>query len=230
MYNSTITDASHEISRCGFYAPLKVIWDYLMFPCELKKADCIVGFGNYNCDIGKRAAELWKLGYSEHILFSGGLGRNTLGMQTDTEAERFAAAAIAEGVPEDVILIENRSTNTAENINFTRELLRKNGIDAKRIIGVHQPFMERRIMAAFGVYWKECELLTTSPQVDIETFFRHTVGYGMTERMVIEEVVGDFQRMELYAAKGWQIPQEITPEANEAFETLVKLGYTGQLA
>ena len=213
-----------------FYEPLCVIWNYLRRPSEMKKADCIVGFGNYNCDIGVRAAELYREGYAGKVLFSGGLGRNTLGLQSTTEAERFAETARRCGVPERDILIENRSTNTAENISFTRKLLEENGIFAKRLIAVHQPFMERRIAAAFDVAWSEVELLTTSLAVDIPTFFEHAVSYGVTERMVVEEVVGDFQRMELYADRGWQSRQPVPAQAREAFLALVALGYGGQLA
>lgn len=219
-----------DLTDKPFYKPLCVVWSYLRRPSEMKKADCIVGFGNYNCDIGIRAAELYREGYAEKVLFSGGLGRNTLGIQSVTEAERFAETAMRFGVPERDILIENRSTNTAENIAFTRRLLEENGIDAKCLIAVHQPFMERRIASAFDVAWSEVELLTTSLAIDIPTFFEHAVSYGVTEKMVVEEVVGDFQRMELYAAKGWQSRPFIPPEAWEAFRELVALGYGGQLA
>jgi hypothetical protein len=42
--------------------------------------------------------------------------------------------------------------------------------------------------------------------------------------------VGDFQRMELYAQKGWQLPQQIPQEAWKAFHRLVELGFDSQLA
>ena len=42
--------------------------------------------------------------------------------------------------------------------------------------------------------------------------------------------MGDFQRMKLYAEKGWQVPQEIPDTAWNAFYKLVELGYDGQLA
>ncbi len=100
----------------------------------------------------------------------------------------------------------------------------------RRVIAVHQPFMERRIASAFDVAWSDVELLTTSLETDIPTFFEHAVSYGVTEKMVVEEIVGDFQRMELYADKGWQSRQYFPQEAWEAFDTLVKLGYGGQLA
>lgn len=220
----------NDIINQPFYEPLCIIWNYLRRPSEMKKADCIVGFGNYNCDIGIRAAELYHEGYAAKVLFSGGLGRNTLGIQSMTEAERFAEAAMRSGVPERDILIENKSTNTAENITFTKRLLEENGIAAKCLIAVHQPFMERRIASAFDVTWSEVELLTTSYEIGIPAFFEHAVAYGVTGKMVIEEIVGDFQRMELYADKGWQSRQFIPEEAREAFKKLVALGYDGQLA
>lgn len=220
----------NDIVNQPFYEPLCILWNYLRRPSVLKKADCIAGFGNYNCDIGIRAAELYHEGYSEKVLFSGGFGRNTLGLQTVAEAERFAEAAIKHGVPEQAVFIENLSTNSRENITFTRKMLEENGIFAKRLIVVHQPFMEKRTAAGFDIYWKDVELLTTSPRTDIPTFFEHAVLYGVTEKMVVDEIVGNFQRMDLYAEKGWQSRQEIPESAWEAFRKLVALGYDGQLA
>jgi len=213
-----------------YYKPLTVLWQFLRYPCEIENSDCIVGFGNYNCDIALRASQLFHEGYAGKILFSGGLGRNTLGLQSTTEADRFAMTAINDGVSPENILIENRSSNTAENISFTRKLLEENGIIAKSLIVVHQPFMEKRIKAAFDMYWPEVEIMTTSFEIDIDTFFEHAVRYGVTERMVVEEIVGDFQRMELYADKGWQSRQEIPQSAWNAFNELVRMGFDGQLA
>ena len=209
---------------------LQVIWDYMHLNPPLKPVDCIVGFGNYNGDIARRAAQLYHEGYAPKVLFTGGLGRNTLGLFTGTEAERFAAIARAEGVPEDAIILEPRSTNTAENILFTRQALAERGIIPKRLLGVHQPFMERRIWAAFQVYWPEMELLVTSPQVTIPEYLDHSLAQGITEQAAVDVIVGDFQRMKLYAEKGWQVPQEIPDAAWAAFVRLVRSGYGGQLA
>lgn len=212
------------------YDNLKVIWDYMHMNMEPGPADCIVGFGNYNVNIALRAAELYRAGYAPRVLFTGGLGRNTAGMWTGSEAERFAAAAIAAGVPERDVIVEDRSTNTAENITFTREKLAALGLPVRRLLGVHQPFMERRIYAAMKVYWPEAELTVTSPQVDIRQYLRDAVAQGLEEKAAIDVIVGDFQRIELYAQKGWQIPQEVPEEAKAAFRALVELGYDGQLA
>ena len=102
-----------------FLQPLQVLWDYLGMHQVPEKADCIVGFGNFNDNIARRAAELYLQGYAPKVLFTGGLGRNTEGLLPEPEAVRFAKVAMEAGVPREDILIEDRSTNTAENILFT---------------------------------------------------------------------------------------------------------------
>ena len=212
-----------------FMQPLQVIWDYLGMHQQPQKADCMVGFGNFNHNIARRAAELYHAGYAPKVLFTGGLGRNTDGLFREPEAVRFAKVAIECGVPEADVILEDKSTNTKENIEFTREKLKSLGMPCNKLLGVHQPFMERRISAAFGVYWPETELIVTSPQVTIEEYLRDAEKQGITHNAAISVIVGDFQRMDLYAKLGYQIPQEIPEEAWKAFHALVVQGYDKQL-
>lgn len=213
-----------------FLPPLQILWDYLGMHQSPEKADVIVGFGNFNDNIARRAAELYLQGYAPKILFTGGLGRNTRNLLPEPEADRFARVAMECGVPEADILREDQSTNTKENILFTREMLEKLGLKHDRILGVHQPFMERRICAAMGVYWPEQSFRVTSPQVTIPEYLREAERQGMTQEGSISVIVGDFQRMDLYARLGYQLPQEIPEEAWEAFRQLVGMGYDKQLA
>ena len=213
-----------------FIEPLQTIWDYLCLRQEPEKADVIVGFGNFNTNIARRAAELYHQGLAPKILFTGGLGRNTEGLLPEPEAVRFAKVAMECGVLEADILIEDKSTNTKENIEFTRALLEERGIPHNRILGVHQPFMERRIWAAMGVYWPELDFSVTSPQVTIPEYLADAKAQGISENASVSVIVGDFQRMDLYAKKGYQLPQEIPGEAWEAFHRLVSMGYDKQLA
>jgi len=214
----------------NFLEPLQVIWDYLGMHQEPVKADVIVGFGNFNTDIARRAAELYREGYAPKILFTGGLGRNTEGMLPEPEAVRFAKVAMECGVPEKDIILEDRSRNTKENIEFTRALLEDQGISHERILGVHQPFMERRIVAAMGVYWPEQSFTVTCPQVTIPEYLRRAREQGITENASISVIVGDFQRIELYAKLGYQLPQYIPEEAWKAYRQLVAMGFDQQLA
>ena len=213
-----------------FLQPLQTLWDYLCLGQPLEQADCIVGFGNFNTDIASRAAQLYHQGYAPKILFTGGLGRNTLGILPEPEALRFARVAMEHGVPEADIILEDASTNTAENIRFTRQKLEALGLPHGRILGVHQPFMERRIKAAMGVYWPENDFRVTSPQVTIPQYLEAASRQGVSPNASVSVIVGDFQRMDLYAKLGYQLPQHIPQEAWEAFHTLVEMGYDKQLA
>ena len=213
----------------NYLEPLQIIWDYLGMHQEPCKADVIVGFGNFNTDIARRAAELYHQGYAPKILFTGGLGRNTEGMLPEPEAVRFAKVAMECGVPEEDILQEDRSRNTKENIEFTREMLERLRIPHDRILGVHQPFMERRITAAMGIYWPELNFSVTSPQVTIPCYLERAKQQGITENASVSVIVGDFQRIELYAKLGYQLPQHIPGQAWEAFHALVAMGFDKQL-
>ena len=205
------------------------IWDYMHMGQLPEQVDCIVGFGCYDEDIPVRCAELYRQGYAPVVVFSGGLGRNTTGLFTETEAERFARIAETHGVPRERIVLEDRSSNSAENLLFTPRVLEQQGITAKKIIAVHKPYMERRLLAAMGVYWPGVSAVITSPRVTLEEHLAHAASVGMSEKRVLDTIVGDLQRMKVYAQKGYQIPQEIPEEVWGAFVNLCKMGYTGQL-
>ena len=120
--------------------------------------------------------------------------------------------------------------DTKENIEFTRALLEELGIPHDHILGVHQPFMERRIVAAMGVYWPEQSFSVTSPQVSIPEYLVRAREQGITENASVSVIVGDFQRIELYAKLGYQLPQYIPDEAWDAYHALVAMGFDKQLA
>ena len=208
---------------------VKILWDFMHMGHALEKADVIVGFGCYDEDIPRRCAELFHRGFAPCVCFSGGLGRNTNKLWTKSEAERFAAIAMAEGVPENCIILENKSTNSAENLLFTPKVLAQAGIKTEKIIAVHKPYMEKRLWAAMQVYWPDVRAVYTSPDVTVEEHIAHAEKTGMTRRGVIDTIVGDVQRMELYAEKGYQVSVEIPAGVRAAFDALIAEGYTGQL-
>lgn len=213
-----------------FLPHLQILWDYLCLNRKPERADVIVGFGSFDDNIARRSAALYLDGYAPRILFTGGLGRCTEGLFSQSEAERFRDVAVALGVPAGDILLENKSTNTRENIEFTRAMLEKTQTPHGSILGVHKPYMERRITAAMGVYWPEQVFSVTSPQMTILQYLQEARRQGMTENAAVSVIVGDFQRMDLYAKKGYQLPQYIPEEAWRAYEVLVSMGFDKQLA
>lgn len=208
---------------------IDILWNYLCLRQTPGEADCIIGFGCYNEDVARRAAQLFRQGLAPLVLFSGGLGRNTSSMWTESEAVRFARIAVREGVPERAILIEDQSTNSGENLIFSRQRLLERGLTHPRIIGVHKPYMERRLLAAFPIYWPEAQVTVTSWQQTYQQYLAGLSRWGRTEEDTVNMLVGDFQRLLVYPKLGYQVPQAAPEEAVEAFDTLVNLGYTSQL-
>ena len=72
-------------------------------------------------------------------------------------------------------------------------------------------------------------LIVTSPQLDLDEYIARSMAQGLSEQAVIDVIVGDFQRMEVYAQRGYQIPQAIPDELRRCFDELVAAGCTGEL-
>ena len=91
---------------------IEILWDYMHLNHKLKKMDCIIVLGCSDISVVDVAVDIYKKGYSNKIIFSGGLGKDTSKMWNEPEAEKFAKIAINQGVPKENIYIENKSTNT----------------------------------------------------------------------------------------------------------------------
>jgi len=88
----------------------------------------------------EEAVTLWQRGVAPKIVFTGGVGDNP-----PAEAVAAAIHARAMGVPEDAIVIEDRSTSTEENASETARLT-----GARRVLVVtdnYHVFRARRVFA-----------------------------------------------------------------------------------
>ena len=201
-----------------------VLWDYHRLGHELVPSDGILVFGSNDLRVAAHAADLFHAGLAPWILFSGARGRMTQDWP-ETEAESMARVARDLGVPADAILIENRATNTGENIRFSRELLQFSGHLLSTAIIVQKPYMERRTIAALEVQWPELNFRASSPPLD---FHQYCTG-ELTPELVTEAMTGDFQRILDYPALGFASEQPVAPEAMDAYRFLTAEGLTGQL-
>ena len=205
------------------------IWDYHHLHHQLQQADVILVLCSHDTAVAVRGAELYLQGWAPLLIFSGGLGAITKHLWTEPEAERFAKIAIDMGVPASSILTETRSTNTGENVRFTRQLLAEKHLDPGKFIVVQKPYMERRSYATFKKFWSDKDLIVTSPQVSFDHYLEKYSNESLSRDDVISIMVGDLQRIRLYPAKGFQIPQEIPDDVWAAFEELVRAGYDRHL-
>ncbi|MBU6389675.1 YdcF family protein [Patescibacteria group bacterium] len=196
------------------------VWDYLLMHQPIEKADVIIVFGSYNPAVADRAAELYHAGYAPLIVFTGGQSDSTTGWNK-SEAETFADRALWHGVPPDKVLLETRSSNSGENIRFTKELLEREKIQVKRIIGVQKPYMERRLYATLRKQWPQVAAVVTSPQLSYQEYMESS---PLGKARSISIMLGDIARLSAYADKGYQIPQEIPAEVWQAYKSLETLG------
>jgi uncharacterized SAM-binding protein YcdF (DUF218 family) len=201
------------------------LWDYHHMNQMPAPADCILVLGSHDLRVANRGAELYLQGLSSILLFSGGLGNFTRNVWKDPEADQFARIALDMGVPAEAIFIENRSTNTGENIRFSQQLLSERGLDPRSFLLVQKPYMERRSYATFKKHWPDKELMVTSPQIGFEDYPTPEIPM---ER-VINNMVGDLQRIRVYPKKGFQIEQEIPDDVWAAYERLVGWGFAEHL-
>lgn len=207
------------------FALAKNIWNYHHVNHTLVPSDCILTLGSHDTRVAERAAELYHQGWAPLLIFAGGLGRLTDSLWTEPEADLFARIAVEKGVPQEAILIENRSTNTGENIRFVQQLLKERNLDPESFIIVQKPYMERRSLATFAKAWPEKAFVVTSPQIPFEDYPNADISL----EQVINIMVGDLQRIKIYPEKGFQVYQEIPDDVWQAFERLVELGFNRQL-
>ena len=205
------------------------IWHYHQMKHQVDKADVILVLCSHDKKVAERGAELFLEEWAPLLIFSGGLGSITRDIWTEPEANQFAEIAIAMGVPKERILIENRSTNTGENLLFTKQLLAERNIDPEKFILVQKPYMERRSFATFRKVWPRKHVVVTSPQVSFDEYLDAYAASELSADDVINIMVGDLQRIRLYAKESFQIHQEIPDDVWSAYEELVRAGYNQRL-
>lgn len=203
----------------------ETLWRYHQLNHELAHADVILVLCSHDTAVAERGAQVFLDGWAPLLVFSGGLGAITRHLWREPEADQFAAIAVGMGVPRERILIENRSTNTGENVRFTRQLLDASGIHPQRFIVVQKPYMERRSYATFKQVWPGKDVLVTSPRVTFDEYLQRYSNKALSPDDVVGIMVGDLQRIRVYAAKGYQIPQDVPDAVWDAFEELVRAGY-----
>lgn len=190
-------------------------------------ADAIFCLCSLDMRVATRAAQLWLDGVAPILIFSGGSGKLTADRFVEPEAVVFATVARDMGVPDSAIVIEDKSTNTGENVRFTHALLRERGLDLRRLLLVQKPYMERRTYATFCKQWPEAgtEFSVTSPQVE----FLQYPDEENPRDLVISIMVGDLVRIKEYPAKGFQIAQDIPDQVWAAGQRLIAAGFDTHL-
>ena len=192
----------------------RIIWDYHQLHQAPVPADAIIALGTNDLRVAEFAADLYLRGFGRTLVCTGGVAHQSDLLATPwpkSEAEMYADVALRCGVPRESILLETRATNTAENIRFTRELLRAE-IRPRNVLFAVKAFMQRRVWATLAVEWPEMPATLTSPRMTLDEYFTPE----LPAEKIINIMMGDLQRIWVYGRRGWSAPQPIPAEVREA--------------
>lgn len=200
----------------------KVLYDFHNQNRTTISTDFMLVMGSHDLRVANHAANLFLQGKAPFLVCSGGYGKITKSLWNNTEAETYAQICIENGVPKDKILIENKSTNSGENFNFTKKLLESHNIKVSTGIIVCKNYLSRRALATAKKQWPEIEWFIEPPNLSFEEYIKNE---SNIDRM-INLLVGDIQRLMIYPNFGFQIPVTIPQEVLNSYDFLVKHGYT----
>lgn len=129
--------------------------------CGFDRFDTIIALGCDLPEVTECAVRAYKDGLAHKLLFSGGVGHGTVNLRKNIaakfglecgaapEANMMAGLAVHLGVPHEEIIIENQSTNSGENINFSLKILSDRNIPHTNILLMQDPFMQLRSYYTF---------------------------------------------------------------------------------
>ena len=203
----------------------KVLYDFHHQERPTNHADFILTMGSHDLRPAEHAAKLFLQGKADFIVAAGGFGKITRDLWRIPEAEKYAEIMREAGVPADKIFIENESTNSGQNFQFTKRLLASKQITVRSGLIVSKTYLGRRAMATAQRQWPEVDWYIDSPAIPFEQYPTTDVPL---ERM-IALMVGDTQRLLTYPDQGFQVPVTMPDQVLRAYEYLIAQGYTTYL-
>ncbi|MET9919429.1 YdcF family protein [Streptomyces sp. NPDC006435] len=203
----------------------ELIWDYHLMGHRPRPVDVAIGLGSHDLGVATASADLYHHGLFPTLVFTGGNSPTTRARFPRGEAVHFREHALELGVPDEAILVEPNATNTGQNITLTRDLLAAAGIHPTSVLLVSKPYMERRSFATARKLWPDVEIMCASEPLALDDYFK-SIG---DEKLVVDMLVGDLQRVIEYPKRGFAIAQDIPEDVHAAYESLIRDGFTSRL-
>ncbi|MER8029482.1 YdcF family protein [Streptomyces bauhiniae] len=201
------------------------IWDYHQMHHQPRPVDAAIGLGSHDLGVATHAAGLYRAGLFPTLVFTGGNSPTTVGVFPRGEAVHFREHALGLGVPAEAILLEPHAGNTGQNITLSREVLAAADITPTTVMLICKPYMERRSYATARKLWPGVEFLCASEPLEFDDYLK-SIG---DEKLVLDMLVGDLQRIIEYPKLGFAIEQEVPEDVRDAYESLVQDGFTSRL-
>ncbi|OIO47782.1 MAG: hypothetical protein AUJ28_00575 [Parcubacteria group bacterium CG1_02_37_51] len=175
---------------------IKKITDYIFLKSANQKADLALVFGTRHQEAINKVFELYRDGLVTKILVSGGINR----VSGENEAKEMSDKLIQLGVKNDDIILENKSTNSLENVLFSKQIIDQDfGFDKiKKIIAVVKYYHSRRALMTLKKHFpKTIKLMPVTYEIygfTIDNWFNNEIGK--------EKVLSEWNKIPEYLAKG----------------------------
>ncbi|MGW4482451.1 YdcF family protein [Amycolatopsis sp. NPDC004368] len=206
-------------------ADVQTLWDYHDMHHELRPTDVGIGLGSHDLGVATYTAELYHKGYFPRIVFTGANAPTTVERFPRGEAVHYREHALELGVPDDAILVEPEARNTGDNITLSRQLLEKEGIEATSVTLISRPYQQRRAYATCEKLWPEVDVICASRPLPLDEYIK---SIGDVDR-IINMLVGDTQRISLYAERGFAAPQAVPDSVEHAYRNLISMGFVSRI-
>jgi uncharacterized SAM-binding protein YcdF (DUF218 family) len=203
----------------------RVLWDYHRLDHPPRPVDAALGLGSHDPGVARQAAELHTRGLFDLLVFSGATSPTTAARFPRGEAVHYREIAIEHGVAPEAIRVEPHARHTGENFAFARRLLADEGVHPTTLMVISRPYQQRRAYATCLKLWPDVEPVCVARHVELEDYIAEIADPDR----VLTMLVGDTQRITVYAERGFAAPQPFPTEVAQAFEDLVAAGYTGRL-
>lgn len=164
-------------------------------------ADLLFIFGTRHgvAEFVAEAARLWRAGYYRHAIVSGGA---TAG-DPEPEATAIKQRMVEAGVPDAIILTEDKATNTGENVIFSLPILaRAIGLENMRsLIAIGKLCTSRRYLMTLERHWPAVEkMLVPVDWLGTGRDGWHLHPYGR------DRVLREYAKIEPYLSQGFIAP------------------------
>jgi uncharacterized SAM-binding protein YcdF (DUF218 family) len=205
----------------------ELVWDYHQMGHEPRPVDVAIGLGSHDLGVATFAAELYHAGWFPLLVFSGGNSPTTAARFPRGEAVHYREHALALGVPDSAVLVEPQAGNTGQNATLSRALLAANGHAPSSVLLISKPYMERRAYATCRKMWPEVEVEVVCASEPLK-FADYVRSIG-DEKLVVDMLVGDLQRVVEYPKQGFALAQDVPSDVSAAYERLVAAGFDSRM-
>lgn len=197
------------------------LWEYLCSFDRKAKSDAIVICCSYDLRVCDHACHLIESGFADKLVISGKTGNWTKHIWSSPEAIIFQQRALSNGIDDGCIILETEATNFGENISLSKKMLP----DAKTVTFVSKPNALLRVKLTAETQWPEISSHVSCPSLSFPQQVSNVVGM----LGVINEMVGDIERIQKYPALGYQAPHELPEHIIQAWHYLIEQGFTDHL-